>query len=72
MIAIIFMKGTKYACNDYYHRDSIWLQSQILNGPHILAIIFMKGTKYACNDDSKLPNMILVISFQSQIQTNYL
>ena len=45
MIAKIFMMGTKFASNDNYHRDLIWLQSQILNGPHMLAIPFSRDQR---------------------------
>ena len=48
MIAIIFIMGTKYDCNDDQNEDLIWMQSG-----------FQKGTKYGCNFKSKTDHICL-------------
>ena len=57
MVAIIFMMGTKYACNlshkwDYNpdkNGDVICFQSEFQKGLNMLAISNVKRTIYACN-----------------------
>ena len=47
MVAISFMTGTKYACNERNVCCLIWMQSN-----------FSKGTIYACNLVHREPDML--------------
>ena len=49
MVAIIFMAGTKHACNDDHNMDPICLQSELQKELNMLTIMETMGTKYACN-----------------------
>ena len=49
MLAILVVKGTKYACNLDYERDQICMQSWFKRGPNMPAISVTIGTIYACN-----------------------
>ena len=53
MIAMIFMMGTKYDCNDSYYGDWIWLQSSLQRGPNKIVMLVRKGTKYDWNLNSE-------------------
>ena len=49
MVAIIFMTGTKYACNERNYWDQICMQSRLERGLNMLAISNLNRTIYACN-----------------------
>ena len=49
MVAIIFVTGTKYACNESNNSDLICFQSWFNKGLNMLVIVIKMVTQYPCD-----------------------
>ena len=61
MVAINFMKGTKYACNVDNKKGLIWMQYQFQMGLNMLVISNPKRTIYASNLFQYGTNMLAIM-----------